>query len=611
MTQKGQSLIELLIAIALAAVLLPALLTGLVASREGKAQEGQRLQATFYLKEAEEALRSVREKGWQYVNTDGSYHPQISGTAWSLVEGPEEINGFSREIVISSVYRDGNGNISGSGTLDPSLKKVMISVSWLQPNEGNISTTLYLTRYLNNATLTQTTQADFAAGTVDNTRVVALGNGAIELKPGSGSLSFTDDYNNPTDYNYDANEIEVTGGFAQLKGQGSSSGSTTNAGFDSNENNWNFVRYSDNVGQTGSWRNNGGNPGGYIQINFPKKKNNQAGGYYAQSFTTQGTNITGSLTFQWTVTAHEATPDSFHLYAWVDSGLGTPVQQVWDSGNITATSNWSGTVTVDISSLISTAGTYNIKVGGYVDYPSSNKGPYTIGFDNVSLSWTDGGGSYTTDSPTIYPKNSFQPESVFSWDSFSATEVLNGGSVRYQLSDDDGASWYYHAGGSPTNWQVATQTSHYNEATTIDQKISGFPTTNGKIMVKAFLISDGSQLVKLDKITIGYTGVASSNNGTFISSTLDPGNAVAFNRLYWSENNTTNTTTKFQIAINTDNATWNFFGPDGTGSTYFTQGSGTLSLNSLLGRYFRYKILFTSTNNDLPNVTDVTVNYSP
>ena len=33
----GQSLIEILIAISLASVLLPALLTGLVASREGKA----------------------------------------------------------------------------------------------------------------------------------------------------------------------------------------------------------------------------------------------------------------------------------------------------------------------------------------------------------------------------------------------------------------------------------------------------------------------------------------------------------------------------------------------------------------------------------------------
>src|SRR3990167_3628807 len=62
---SGQSLVEILIAIGLTGILLPALLTGLVSSREGKAQEGQRLQATALLRESEEAIRSVREKAGQ------------------------------------------------------------------------------------------------------------------------------------------------------------------------------------------------------------------------------------------------------------------------------------------------------------------------------------------------------------------------------------------------------------------------------------------------------------------------------------------------------------------------------------------------------------------
>lgn len=72
---SGQSLIELLIAMGLVALLLPAILTGLVASREGKAQEDRRLQARALLREAEEVTRSVREKGWKYVATQGIYHP--------------------------------------------------------------------------------------------------------------------------------------------------------------------------------------------------------------------------------------------------------------------------------------------------------------------------------------------------------------------------------------------------------------------------------------------------------------------------------------------------------------------------------------------------------
>ena len=43
--QRGQSLIELLIAIAIASIILPAILTGLVLSREGRGQQNQRLDA--------------------------------------------------------------------------------------------------------------------------------------------------------------------------------------------------------------------------------------------------------------------------------------------------------------------------------------------------------------------------------------------------------------------------------------------------------------------------------------------------------------------------------------------------------------------------------------
>ena len=62
--QMGQSLVELLIVIGLSAIVLPALFVGFIASREGKAQQGQRAQALAILNKTIEAVRSVREKGW-------------------------------------------------------------------------------------------------------------------------------------------------------------------------------------------------------------------------------------------------------------------------------------------------------------------------------------------------------------------------------------------------------------------------------------------------------------------------------------------------------------------------------------------------------------------
>ena len=195
MTNRGASLVELLIAIGVAAVFLPALMTGLVASRNGKAQESQRLQAVPLLKEAQEATRSVREKGWVAFAVNGTYHPVISGSAWTLMAESEVVNGFTRKIVISDANRDSSGKIVATGgTVDPSTKKVDLSVSWNTPFPSSVTSILYMTRYLDNLSQIQTLQSDFATGVASGTAVVATsgsglpGDGQVELGSGGQGL---------------------------------------------------------------------------------------------------------------------------------------------------------------------------------------------------------------------------------------------------------------------------------------------------------------------------------------------------------------------------------------------------------------------------------------
>src|SRR3989344_6295581 len=185
---SGQALVEILIAIGLAGILLPALLTGLVSSREGKAQEGQRLQATALMRESEEAVRSVREKGWTNIAANGTYHPVISGSEWTLQANSETIDNYIRQIVISDAQRDSNGQIVEiAGTSDPSTKKVTASVSWQTPSTSSVETTSYYQRYLGNTAWTQTTDADFNAGTHNNTQTVGSGSSAsVELTQSVG-----------------------------------------------------------------------------------------------------------------------------------------------------------------------------------------------------------------------------------------------------------------------------------------------------------------------------------------------------------------------------------------------------------------------------------------
>jgi len=92
--------------------------------------------------EAIEAVRNFRDgTTW---STDGlgtlslgvSYHPQEVASIspnppkWSLVAGEESVGIFTRKIVIEKVFRDANGNISGSGTEDSNTKKIAVTVSW-------------------------------------------------------------------------------------------------------------------------------------------------------------------------------------------------------------------------------------------------------------------------------------------------------------------------------------------------------------------------------------------------------------------------------------------------------------------------------------------------
>jgi type II secretory pathway pseudopilin PulG len=178
----GVSLVELLLAIAIAGLVLPAIVSGFISSRQGLVQQSQRERAVSYFREAQEAVRSVREAGWTAFAVNGTYHPYVQSGAWKLGSGSETIGEYTRSVIISNVSRDSAGAIvTTGGTNDPSTKKVTITVGWDVPYSSSLSSTLYLTRYLNNLSFIQTTTADFAANTLVQTATASVGDGAAQL----------------------------------------------------------------------------------------------------------------------------------------------------------------------------------------------------------------------------------------------------------------------------------------------------------------------------------------------------------------------------------------------------------------------------------------------
>lgn len=111
--------------------------------------------------------------------------------------------------------------------------------------------------------------------------------------------------------------------------------------------------------------------------------------------------------------------------------------------------------------------------------------------------------SYPTDSPYIIPDN---PVNSNYFNAMNITlGAYNEWNVTFQLSKDNGTTWYYYNWGS---WVATTGwTSASNDVTTINTNIAWFNGISGwteQIKWKAFLNSDGIQKVEIDQIEIDY-----------------------------------------------------------------------------------------------------------
>jgi len=138
---KGISMIEMLIVIAILAITLTSLL-GLASFSLGAASLiKQTIQVNTLAQEMTEAVRNFRDQtfwkenglGSSAVTVGAAYHPEKTGDSppkWVLASGEETIDIFTRKVVFETVYRDTDDNIAESGTEDLNTKKATVTVSW-------------------------------------------------------------------------------------------------------------------------------------------------------------------------------------------------------------------------------------------------------------------------------------------------------------------------------------------------------------------------------------------------------------------------------------------------------------------------------------------------
>lgn len=103
-------------------------------------------------------------------------------------------------------------------------------------------------------------------------------------------------------------------------------------------------------------------------------------------------------------------------------------------------------------------------------------------------------------------------------------------------------------------------------------------------------------------------------DGYLISATFDTGAASNFSEILWQPEVQPSTSTdsiRLQLASSVDGATWDFVGPDGTASTYYTLADRNIGAHHDGHRYIRYKVyLSTDDTTQTPRVSDVQFAYT-
>ncbi|MDX9892842.1 MAG: prepilin-type N-terminal cleavage/methylation domain-containing protein [Patescibacteria group bacterium] len=231
---KGFSLVEVILAVALFGMFATALLGLLMNSYGSDVQARQKDLATLYAQEGMEAVWSIRRQSWNFLN-NGTFGLDNSAGYWQFLEEADLLDGrYTRTIIIADACRDGGSNLvdclTPGATVDLYAKKVISKVDYASIN--GIANSVELSAYLTAWQSVDWIQTDWSGGSGQSIWVeqTKYDNDDNNLDIGtSGQISLASIAGNgcgvkiwpftvPGDYVYDADDIEVTGGVAQLVG---------------------------------------------------------------------------------------------------------------------------------------------------------------------------------------------------------------------------------------------------------------------------------------------------------------------------------------------------------------------------------------------------------
>ena len=196
--RKGQSLVEVLIAIAVGIIMVVGAITAVVPSLRIQGNSVHVQVATAFGKELLDNVRVFAESNWSALaalSTSSAVHYYLnaSSSPFTTSTGDQVIavgtTTYTRYFYLSEAQRNGSGMIVASGgTADPSTRKVTVTYQWTWGPTSTMVT--YLTRSRSNTFW----QTDWTVGggqdgpvTVSNSRF-GTSTGSVNVASSSGSI---------------------------------------------------------------------------------------------------------------------------------------------------------------------------------------------------------------------------------------------------------------------------------------------------------------------------------------------------------------------------------------------------------------------------------------
>ncbi|MFA6253270.1 MAG: hypothetical protein WCV69_03325 [Patescibacteria group bacterium] len=633
--QKGFSIIEILIAITFIAVIITGIFNISRFNSHVRKINDERTQSLYY---AVEGIEAAKLMTWDQLAV-GNYHFVKNGAVWEISAGSELLNNkYTRTVAVSAVSRQsvyqGNvyGDINTGSNVDPDTKKVVVTIDWLSKTGANKQEKLET--YVYRFRASRWTQQDWVGGDgqsdwSDASKFYAKNSGADVTIPGVATL---------------------------ISGALNWNIATTTAVYDAPGNSDNNDVFEINNIAYLVTENNTTSPGSefYIldvaNINFPPIDHPPVIGQY-----NVGNGVT-SVVVQGNYAYLTTRDNSYEFQVFNISNPASP-QRVARVGLDTDSDALDVVVNQNQAYIVqgSTVYSYNITnpnspqrldtfalgaVGNelflnenylYVATNNSNKEIQVI---NV----TDPNNMYVPPAePGFNLTGSLQATDIkVRGDRAYVSTITNSGAEFYIINFEDKVNpvlmGYYEVGANVYSFGLVGPYALLGTALSTEElrvvDIS-YPVTVKPISSFDLTGYIYGMTANCSNIYAGTTGnnqeffIVSTlvtncdyaSSGYIESSTLDTGSAqVAYNWIKWTGVAPLNTAIKFQLATSENIAgPWAYVGPDGTGSSFYTNGAGELiNYNFHLNkRYIRYK-LFLENNNSLqpPTIEEVIISYS-